>query len=88
MIMNQCTNEETNKVFEGMDILLKYYPDANIRAEYRTIQFGGILDWYDYCDETDTYYFILDKFSDEDLDRLRELDWYINKTTHCWMIDT
>lgn len=51
MITNPCTNEETNKIFEGMNILLKYYPDAKIRAEYRTIQFGGILDYYDYCDE-------------------------------------
>lgn len=88
MITNQCTNEETNKIFEGMNLLLRYYPDANIRAEHHTIQFGDALDYYDYCDETDTYSFILERFSNKDLDKLRELGWYINKTTFRWMIDT
>jgi hypothetical protein len=90
MITNQCTNEETNKVFDGINILLKYYPNANIRADYREIYFGDSLedDIADYCDDTNSYSYYLSKFSGEDLGRLEKLDWYISKNNHRWTIDT
>lgn len=87
MLSNQCTNEETNKIFEGMNILLKYYPNADIRLRNREIQFGDALEYCDYCDDTDSYSYFLSEFSNKDLWRLDDLGWFISKNTHRWAFE-
>lgn len=87
MIINICTNEETNKIFKGMNILLNYYPDASIKLGDREIYFGDNLEIFDYCDDTYTYSYFWDTFSNEDLDTLKDLGWFVSKNTHKWTIE-
>ena len=57
-------------VTEGLQILLKYFPDGDIAAEHDIIYAGG--------DNDDV------SISDEDMKRLEEFRWHYDKSLPSW----
>ena len=57
-------------VVEGLQILLKYFPDGDIAAEHDVIYAGG--------DNDDV------SISDEDMKRLEELRWHYDESLPSW----
>lgn len=77
--------KKVDRVLEGLSILVKYYPNADIdEINYDAIYFGEQLRVVDYQDGY--VYHDLSNISAEDERRLKQLGWFVSQDNDTWKI--
>jgi hypothetical protein len=79
------TLKKVNRLLEGLNILVKYYPDSDIdEINYDAVYFGDQLPVVDYYNGY--VYHDLSNISAEDKKRLEQLGWFVSQDNNTWKI--